>query len=372
MTIKCTAAILFIITISLGYCSAFHIDNLYSGKLGAVAAEKITQARHFFSPVRRAFNAMQEVVTEPRALLTIIKDTLRYFDTYSASASLYPTNDWLSCQTVRQTLEFVAATIERDLPSGNFRILDPEFIQENFKALKWAADSRQASKNNSDFPTDGRIRLTNYAVFCVEGSSVKTTNFPYALYQLRDPGLQKKYTKHQVLAGALDSAVRYGKAKPLVWLSRDGIEDALMQGTIAVRMPNGNVDVFGLDCDNGIVYDKAIKDPKDQKRYWFYRRVACSGAPANEAAKLIAQRAQVVFAGDIENLGIGKLIALKYPDPITGKNSLKLGVLADTGSAFSNNLYQLDLFAGLFTSRQHFSQYMKTSPQFADAFILYR
>jgi hypothetical protein len=55
MTIKCTAAILFIITISLGYCSAFHIDNLYSGKLGAVAAEKITQARHFFFACKAGF-----------------------------------------------------------------------------------------------------------------------------------------------------------------------------------------------------------------------------------------------------------------------------------------------------------------------------
>lgn len=372
MSIKFTASIIFIVGISLSFCSAFHIDNLYSGKLGPVMSEKIAQVRHFFSPVKRLCDIGLEVVTEPRALLSIIKDTLRYFNTYSATSGLYPTNDWLSCDRVKQTLEFVAATIEKDLQSGNFRILDPQFIQENFKALKWSADSKQASKNNPDFPVDGRIRLTNYAVFCVEGSSVKTASCPYALYQLQDPALQKKYTKQEVLAGALDAAVRYGKVKPLVWLSRDGIEDALMQGTIAVRMPQGNIDVFGLDCNNGIIYDKAIKDPRDQKRYWFYRRVACSGAPAHEAARLIAQRAQVVFAGDIQNLGIGKLIALKYPDPISGKSSLRLGVLADTGSAFSSNLYQLDLFAGLFTSRQHFSQYMKTSPQFADAFILYR
>ncbi len=371
MVIKATVAIFFILLMSIGCSSAFHIDNLYSGKLGSPCSEKTAQVRNFFLPIQQHFNAAQ-VVTEPRALLRIIKDTLRYFDTYRATSSLYPNNDWLSCTAVKKTLEFVASTIEQDLPSGKFRILNPQFIQENFKALKWLADSKQASKNNPDFPVDGQIRLTNYAVFCVEGSPFRTARCPHALYQLRDAALQKKYTKQQVFAGVLDSAMRSKKVKPLVWLSRDGVEDALMQGTIAVRMPNGNVDVFGLDRDNGIAYDKEVKNPRDQQRYWYYRRIACSGAPANQAAQHIAQRAQVVFAGDIQNLGVGKLIAIKYQDPISSKISLRLGVLADTGSAFSNNLYQLDLFAGLFNNRQHFSQYMKTSPQFADAFILYR
>lgn len=349
----------------------FHIDNFYSGKLGSNLNHNTLSIQNFFSSGAKKLEDFH-VVTDPKALLSIIKDTLRYFQVHQATENLYPTNDWLACDVVKRTLEFVATTIEQDVSSGNFRILDPAFIRDNFKILKWSADAEKAQRVNADFPLDGRIRLTNYAVFCVDGDRRKSVACPYALYQLKDQILQKKYTKQQILSGALDDAQRQGRVRPLVWLSRDGLEDALMQGTIAVRLPNGNVEVFGLDCDNGIVYDKTLKDPKEQKRYWFFRRVACAGACADQAAQQIAQRAQVVFAGDIATLGVGKLIAIKYQDPVSGKKSLRLGVLADTGSAFSNNLYQLDLFAGLFASRQHFTQYLRQQPQFVNAFILYR
>lgn len=371
MTKKVTKNALFMIFMSMNACFGFHIDNLYSGKLGSGVGQAVASVHSFFSAASKQFINAQ-VITDPKALLGVIKDTLHYFHTHHTTAHLYPVSNDLAHDTVKKTLEFVMSTIEQDLPTGKFRILDPQFIHDNFKTLKWSADQEKARKVNLNFPNDGRIRLTNYAVFCVEGSTHKTSAYPYALYQLRDATLQKKYTKQQILAGVLNQAERCKKVKPLVWLNRDGLEDALMQGTIAVRLPSGRIEVLGLDRDNGVEYDKTLKNRNDQKRYWFFRRVSPGGIKSSEAAKKIAQRAQVVFAGDIANLGVGKLIAIKYPNPVTGKLSLRLGVLADTGSAFSNNLYQLDLFAGLFTSRQHFSQYMKTSPQFADAFILYR
>ena len=50
------------------------------------------------------------------------------------------------------------------------------------------------------------------------------------------------------------------------------------------------------------------------------------------------------MAGDIYNLGLGKLVALE--DPKSGE--LRLVVLGDTGGAFQPNLFQLDDFAGAF------------------------
>lgn len=363
--------VLSVIVVQTTTSFCFHIDNLYSGKLGNGLSKNHASINALFSPMAKKFTGA-DIVTEPKALLHVIKDTLRYFHVHAATEKAYPTFHNISCERVKKTLEFVASTIEQDLPSRKFRILDSHFIHENFRILQWSADAQSAQQVNSTFPQDGRIRLTNYAVFCVQGSRKKTSECPYALYQLHDSAIKKQYTKHQILSGVFEKPFNKGKTRPLVWLSRDGIEDALMQGTIAVRFNDGKTEVFGLDCDNGILYDKALKDPKEQQRYWFFRRIAYAGADANQAAYKIAQRAQVVFAGDIAALGVGKLLAIKYQDPISGKESLRLGVLADTGSAFSNNLYQLDLFAGLFTSRQHFSQYMKTSPQFAQAFILYR
>jgi hypothetical protein len=46
--------------------------------------------------------------------------------------------------------------------------------------------------------------------------------------------------------------------------------------------------------------------------------------------------------------------------------------VADTGGAFIKNLYQLDLFAGIFNSRSELSAYLKHLPVQTDAYILHR
>jgi hypothetical protein len=46
--------------------------------------------------------------------------------------------------------------------------------------------------------------------------------------------------------------------------------------------------------------------------------------------------------------------------------------LADTGGAFIKNLYQLDLFAGIFTKRMAFLDYLKKIPATEHAYLLYR
>ena len=49
---------------------------------------------------------------------------------------------------------------------------------------------------------------------------------------------------------------------------------------------------------------------------------------------------------------------------------IRLGILADTGSAFVNNLYQLDLYCGIFRNRREFDNWRKTLPNVVDAYIL--
>ncbi len=371
MTVKKFLIIFIFSILSLPKANSFHIDNFFSGKLGDHSGPQKKCLRRFFSPGIHTLNDFH-VVTDPKSLLEAVKDTLRYFDAHKKTEINYPQNGLISCSDVKHTLKFIKKIIEEDLKTGSFRILNPDFIQKNFNVLKWKANTIDAQRFKQNFPSDGKIRVTHYAIFCTKGSNKKTSDYPYALYSLQDHSLQKKYTKQEILSGALEDESYRDKVKPLVWLNRKGIEEALMQGTIAIHLPNKITEIFSLDCDNGIPYKKNIQNPWNQNRYWFFRRKAKAPEHSHHIAKKISQRANVIFAGDIESIGVGKIVAIKYQDPTSGKESLRLGVLADTGGAFSNNLYQLDLFAGIFSSRQHFTTHLKKQPEFAEAFILYR
>ena len=69
-------------------------------------------------------------------------------------------------------------------------------------------------------------------------------------------------------------------------------------------------------------------------------------------------------AGDVYNLGLGKLIALQSDD------ELRLVVLSDTGGAFQPNLFQLDLFVGSYPSREAFSAGTRHLPSTVAAGVL--
>jgi hypothetical protein len=72
---------------------------------------------------------------------------------------------------------------------------------------------------------------------------------------------------------------------------------------------------------------------------------------------------EVTFAGDVLNVGLGKVIVMEYTRG--GKTQLRLGVVADTGGAFLPNLYQLDFLAGIFKSQADFQQYIRQLPEYA-------
>jgi hypothetical protein len=86
----------------------------------------------------------------------------------------------------------------------------------------------------------------------------------------------------------------------------------------------------------------------------------------------IKKRKQVVFAGDLHNIGLGKLIAIRYHNPQTEQPEVRLGILADTGGAFKNNLYQLDFFGGLVDSHDVLKATMRQVPDYVSAAVLYK
>jgi hypothetical protein len=52
-----------------------------------------------------------------------------------------------------------------------------------------------------------------------------------------------------------------------------------------------------------------------------------------------------------------------------GKQEMRIGLLSDTGGAFTPNLSQLDYYAGVFNTRAQFNREVRTLPAFAEAYF---
>ncbi len=364
----------------------FHLDNqeIYSlAKRGENI--KRTDITNFFRPVKQLFG-QENIVTDPLKLQKAAKLALKYFrENKRSNPKIVKPKVFdkkiLNSNKVEKTLKFIIWSIENDKKrKRGFRILDPKFLNKNFKFIKWSGDTKAAYKNNVKIPENfwnwgildkGKIRLTKYAIFTFNGSYKKTAKYCCPLYKIIDKNFAKKdrfrYTKQDVLNGVLQKPQNRKKVKPLVWLTRAGMEDAIMQGTVLVRMPNKKELLFNVDKSNGIAYNKKVKDIKRQKRYWYFKQVKRDKASMKNS---ILNHGGAVFAGDIYNIGLGKIIAIKYKNPVNKKEEIRLGVLNDVGGAFVNNLYQLDLFAGVFRNRCSFNRWIRKIPNAVQAYIL--
>lgn len=352
-------------------------------KLRNEAREKVSEVlpEQYFRPGPGHLKHLQ-LETDPVQLAAVARSTLAYLEKHAEDDRDAITPGILagfgvSLEQVKATLRFVIRSVEEDQQAQRpFRLNDPAFIEQHFHFFHWQADQAGAASHKVQI-SDSRIRLTKYLVFEANGSPVPTATQDCALYALPDEEsglnadqaearrvelIRYRYTKQQVIAGALK---KHG-VKPLVWVNRQGLEDALMQGSLKVRMPNGVSRMFNVHRNNGIPYDRRIKDPRKQHRYWYFKEVAgIQGYGKDE--KIIVQPA-VTVAGDIYNLGLGKLVALKWS--LNGQMRMRLAILADTGGAFIPNLYQLDYLAGVFPDRESFRKGVAHLPEYAEAALL--
>jgi len=139
-----------------------------------------------------------------------------------------------------------------------------------------------------------------------------------------------------------------------------------MQGTIEVDV-GGVRRLFNVHRHNGIAYRAGVKDPDDQDRFWYFRAVSgLRGWSTAEGG--ITVEPQVTVAGDVYNLGLGRVFALSSPGPEGPQ--LRLTVLADTGGAFQPNLFQLDWLAGTFPSHEAFKAAVAEVPPYVRADVL--
>lgn len=378
----------FVICASFGasFVRAFHIDNNYASHQQSISpSETNKDAKAFFLKSMPPFHD-EYIATSPESLLQAAKDTLSHFQKKKGDIfrELDPGffREILPWKYVVHTLNYIIDLIEEDKKKGKFRILDPEFLNKNFNFIRWNADRDHALQQNIELPFNGNILLTNYVIYNVQARQHKTEKYirarqhkqeqyTCALYQLLDKKIAPKFSKQEIIKGALEKPLYKKKVKALAWLTERDFEDVLLQGSVFVTFPNGVQKFFMVDVNNGIAYAKELRDKKLQRRYWFYREVPNKNGSLAQIKKKISSRKKVIFAGNID-LGIGKIIALRYVNQVTKKQEVMLGVLADTGGAFMNNLYQLDLFLGIYSNKETLKKQQKQIPSTAQAFIMYR
>lgn len=304
-------------------------------------------------------------------LLTVLVNTRKYFQDYAKEdpdilrAGLLATQG-VTVPDILKTLDFMTTILKEDIANNRAtRLQDPNFINTNFRVIKW-------SPYNPETLNQKQLRITKYAVFTHPGSRKKTSTYNVPIYSLK-PNLGNdkfytKYTKQDVLSGIYEpNGKEFGKVETLAYLTRDGLEEALMEGTILINFTDGSKAFFNVDRNNEMSYIRGLK-PTAQKRYWYFKQVDAIKGYGYKIDAKISIKPGVTFAGDVLNIGLGRLIVIEHTKG--GRKQLQMGVIADTGGAFLPNLHQLDFLAGVFQNKQDFGQHIGQLPDYATAYFL--
>jgi len=292
---------------------------------------------------------------------------------------------------VKETLAFICQTYREDVRAGRqSRLHDKSFIEQNFEFVDWQPDltlAHQIAKQTQNKAKSGllnripedKILLTKYYTKLVDAKFEKTATYSQAIYQLpydelhlspeaaelqKDKLTRYQYTRQQVMQGVIEN---HNLAKPLLWLTPSGLHDVMLQGTAIVKT-NNQTYFYNVHRNNGIAYDYAL-DKDQQKRYWYFKKVPGILGYGKEPEDKIQIIPQVTVAGNVAQLGLGKLIILSYPD-VQGEMQNRLVILADQGGAFDNNNFQLDLLTGSYYGWSDYHAANKHLPDFVKAKIL--
>ena len=295
-----------------------------------------------------------------------------------------------SMNDIKNTLTFICSTYREDFRAKRkSRLHDANFIKSHFDFYRWLPDKKAAQliadkstnkvKNSllNNIPKD-KIFLTKYYTKLLDGSALKTKEYNQALYMLpgdeaglsleqaeiqKDQLIRYAYSRQEIIEGAL---IDNKYVKPLIWISEEALHDVLLQGTGVVEV-NGNIRYFNVHRNNGIAYDYAI-GKREQARYWYFIEVPSIMGYGNKQENKISLIPQVTFAGNVRQLGLGKLFMVSY-DRKNEKIS-RMGVLADQGGAFDGNLFQLYMLVNSYSGWSDYHQANKHLPDYAMAWLM--
>lgn len=337
--------------------------------------QQVVAAPVFLSATPKVYGSLE---FDPERLCKTAKQTLAYLDKgYSYDPLVIH-----SGLSFRVSLDRIKATL-RFICQNQAHMQDPSFIQNHFEMIQWHPDKIAAKRLASGKPLlknlpQDQILMTKYYVHLAKGSLNYSVDKPYALYGLpkeehnlsldeanaKSELIRFKYGKQAILSGALKD-----KAVPiLAYLNREDLESALMQGTVVVDFGKGRISTFNVHRNNNIAYDKN-KPPYQQERYWYFKQVQGIKGYGKDADHKITVNTEVTFAADLAQLGLGKLLMIQYKDK-SGILRTRMGILADTGGAFTDNLYQIDYLAGSYPGKEAFYQQVRGLPDYVSAYFM--
>ena len=323
-------------------------------------------------------NSLGTIQTNERELCATAKNTLDYL---SKGASYDPVVIHegkvakIPLAKIKATLQFICTHQDQ--------LSQPEFIKKHFNFVRWYPDMMEVKTLAShkpllkNLPKD-KILMTKYYVHLAKASIKKQGERIYPLYGLpqdeqqlsleqaeAQPQLTRfKYGKQAILKGALEN-----KVPVLAYLSRDDLEAALLQGTVVADFgPGIGKKIFNVHRCNNIPYDKR-KGPYQQERYWYFKQVDGIKGYGKDADHKITVNPEVTFAADLNQLGLGKLLFIQYTNN-SGSLISRVGVLADTGGAFANNLYQVDYLAGSYSGKTNYLKATRHLPDYVQAYFM--
>lgn len=335
------------------------------------------------------FNALCDVATQTQRYLNH-----HYDDKYAVHGGtvLLP---FSNTNRIKQSLAFICDTYQQDLAAGRpTRLKKPAFLKQHFDFYRWLPDKQKANaiantsthSRKSDMlnaiPQD-QIFLTKYYTKLLRGSTHRTGEYSQALYalpydeselSLMEAEQQKsvltryQYSRQQIINGVL---LDKNLAKPLIWISEEALHDVLLQGT-GVLLVDGKVRYFNVHRNNGVAYNYSI-GKREQARYWYFAEVPSILGYGKSIKEKIAIKPYVTFAGNVEQLGLGQLILVtndnkaKHPK---GGPFARMGVLADEGGAFKDNLFQIDYLVGSYYGWKDYHQANKDLPDYTNAWLL--
>ena len=233
------------------------------------------------------------------------------------------------------TLRWIVQIAAEDAGAPTQRLRDPAFLAAHLD--HWAWDPPGAPKT---------LRLTRYGVWRLDGRAQPAAPYTKALYATPEDALRTRFSRSELLNGVYEpGGAAAGAATPLVYLTEDGVHEANLQGTMEVHTPDGKAQLYNVDRNNEMPYLRG-QPPAAQRRAWYFRPVDGVYGWGPDPSARVRIEAGVTVAGDVADLGLGRLVALQVPgDP---GPTLHLAILADTGGAFAGNIGQLDYFGGIF------------------------